>query len=352
MSNEIYRILDANVNRSREAFRVIEEYLRFVRDDPALSGRTKRLRHRLKEIADTAGQENLLAARASQTDVGKDIASPAQAGKDRAEAIVTASCKRLQEALRNLEEYGNIINNRIALLAGKLRFDAYQLEKDLMLATNPRRAFQPVSLYVLIGSDLCPANRIVSLTAELLQAGVDCIQLREKRLTDRQKLKLAAELADLCRSQGQDKVFIVNDRPDIANAARAHGVHLGQHDLPIETARSILPHAVIGLSTHTLDQVRRAIDQDPTYIAIGPAFQTTTKPHEPVAGIQFISDAAKLIDQAGIPAVAIGGINQSNIDQILKLGIKRIAVASAILNADDPAASVQTLKQQLKLEHT
>jgi thiamine-phosphate pyrophosphorylase len=348
VSRAIYRILDANLNRSREALRVIEEYCRFVKDDVMLSRQTKHFRHRLKEIVDAVGQENLLAARSSETDIGKEIDNPSQQAKADPQAVVTASCKRLQEALRNIEEYGNAVDAKISDLAGKLRFEAYQLEKDLRPALHPRQAMAEVRMYLLIGSDLCPPERIVRLSSELLEAGVDCLQLREKRLSDRQAFDLARELSEVCRSRS--KLFIVNDRPDIAKVAGAHGVHLGQDDLPIDSARLIFPDAIYGISTHNLDQTRAAIQRDPTYIAVGPAFTTATKAHEPPAGLEFVAEAAHLSEEAGIPAVAIGGITLDTIDQVLRLGVHRVAVASAILASNDPAEAVRQFAERLQQE--
>ena len=332
----VYRILDANLNRAREALRVLEEYVRFVKDDAILSARTKALRHRMKEIADALGPEKLLSARASETDVGRDIPSPSRETRTDPRAVAVASCKRLQEALRNLEEYSTGVDQAASDLAGQIRFDAYQLEKELFLTTGGG-AFQSVRLYLLIGSDLCPAEKIVSLSARLLDAGVDCVQLREKHLTDRQIFALAGELSELCRSKG--KLFIVNDRADVAKAVAANGVHVGQDDLPVEAARMILPDGIVGLSTHTLDQVSRAIDQRPTYVAVGPAYETETKPHEPAAGLDFVRHAVTMLDEAGVLHVAIGGIRLDNIEQVLAAGARRVAVASAILQAEDPAAA-------------
>jgi thiamine-phosphate pyrophosphorylase len=334
MAIATYRILDANLNRAREGLRVIEEYLRFVREDRRGSWRVKQWRHGLREIAEKLGQETLLSARAAVSDVGKDLTSPSNASKSDPLAITAAGFKRLQEALRVIEEYSAAIDASVNQLAGRMRFEVYQFEKELLLA-SPRTRFEEVRLYLLIGTDFCPAEKMVDLSAKLLDAGVDCLQLREKTLPDGKRLKLAGELAELCRAK--NKIFIVNDRPDIAMAVGADGVHVGQDDLPVKTVRQILcPDRIIGVSTHNMDQLRDAIELDPAYIAIGPAFDTTTKPHEPTVGLGYISPAVKALEEAGIPEVAIGGITLENLPTLQSAGVKRIALCSAILAADDP----------------
>ncbi|NLX06981.1 MAG: thiamine phosphate synthase [Phycisphaerae bacterium] len=344
MQQRLYRILDANLNRAREALRVIEEFFRFVRDDREVSIRVKQLRHALNEIADRVGREKLLAARDSLADVGRDIPSPSLDGRTGPRPVAAASFKRLQEALRAIEEYAAPIDPQISAIAARLRFEAYDLEKQIMTAAAAAR-FGAVRLYLLIGSDLCPPPRMIALVPELLAAGVDCLQLREKHLSDRQTYDLSQRLAEHCHAAGE--LFIVNDRADLAAAVGADGLHLGQDDLPLKTARTLCPNAIIGLSTHNLDQVAAAIDQRPDYIAVGPAFATATKPHEPVAGLAFIRQAVERLDAAGIDHVAIGGITLENLDQLRAAGVRRIAVAAAVLKSPDPVDAARRLAAAL-----
>lgn len=341
-----YRILDANLNRAREGLRVTEEFLRFIRQDPRGTWILKRWRHQLRQMADNLGPEKLLSARAADTDVGKDLGSPSQSAKQDPAAITAAGLKRLQEALRVIEEYSATLEPTVSESAGKMRFECYQFEKELFLG-SPRDKFLPVGLYLLIGSDYCPVDKMPDLARQLLMAGVDCLQLREKHLGDKEFFHLAEKLAKVCRDQ--NKLFIVNDRPDIALAVGADGVHLGQDDLPIDTARGILnSDQIIGVSTHNLSQLQTAIETNPAYIAIGPAFDTTTKPHEPTAGLDYIAQAVAQLREAGLPEVAIGGITLENLPRLIALGVRRIAACGAILAAENPIQSAGNFATLLK----
>jgi thiamine-phosphate pyrophosphorylase len=346
MKTAEFRILDANLNRAREGLRVTEEYLRFVRQDPRGTWVLKRWRHQLREMADRLGPENLLSARAAETDVGKDLGSPSQAAKQTPAAITAAGLKRLQEALRVIEEYSAVLDLAVSETAGRMRFECYQFEKELFLG-SPREKFLPVRLYLLIGTDFCPAEKMPDLARQLLEAGVDCLQLREKHLGDKEFLRLAEKLAGVCREM--KKLFIVNDRPDIALAVGADGVHVGQDDLPIDTVRQILPpDRIIGISTHNLTQLQAAMEVNPGYIAVGPAFDTATKPHEPTAGLEFIGQAITQLREAGLPEVVIGGITLENLPRLIALGVQRIAVCSAILAAENPIQAAGNFASLLK----
>jgi thiamine-phosphate pyrophosphorylase len=345
LHKSVYRILDANLNRSREGLRVIEEYLRFVREDRRSSWQVKQWRHTLREIVERLGPERLLSARDAGSDVGKDLPSPSNPVKITPHAITEAGFKRLQEALRVIEEYSAVVEPLVNHLAGKMRFEIYQFEQELF-GINPRKRFAQTRLYLLIGTDFCPADKMVEMSSNLLDAGVDCLQLREKTLPDKQYLALADQLANLCHKK--EKLFIVNDRPDIALAVGADGVHVGQDDLPVETVRQLLgSEAIIGLSTHSIEQLKTAIEVNPTYIAIGPAYDTTTKPQETTAGLGYISSALNVLKEQGIPGVTIGGISIKNFPELIAIGVDRIAVCSAILTDPNPAEQTQAFAELL-----
>lgn len=334
LHRSVYRILDANLNRAREGLRVIEEYLRFIREDRRSSWQVKQWRHVLREIVERLGAERLLSARDAGSDVGKDLPSPSNAVKITPHAITEAGFKRLQEALRVIEEYSAVVEPLVNHLAGKMRFEIYQFEQELF-GINPRTRFAQARLYLLIGTDFCLGEKMVDQASRLLDAGVDCLQLREKTLPDNNYLQLADRLANLCHKK--DKLFIVNDRPDIALAVGADGVHVGQDDLPVEVVRQLVgSDSIIGLSTHSMEQLKSAIEVNPTYIAVGPAFDTTTKPHEKTAGLGYIASALSVLKEQGIPGVTIGGITLENLPELIAVGVDRIAVCSAILAADDP----------------
>lgn len=177
----------------------------------------------------------------------------------------------------------------------------------------------------------------------VLGAGVDLIQLREKELEAGPVLERAEVFREACERHGVP--FIVNDRADLALAARADGVHLGQDDLPIAAARHVLGrNAIVGRSTHDPEQVRRAQEEDADYVAVGPVHETPTKPGRPAAGIELLPVAAETLAK---PWFAIGGIDASTIAAVRAAGAERVVVVRAVTEAADPAAAVAALKQAL-----
>ena len=177
----------------------------------------------------------------------------------------------------------------------------------------------------------------------VLGAGVDVIQLREKELEAGPILARAEIFREACNRY--DVPFIVNDRADLAFAAEADGVHLGQDDLPVEAARRLLGRSVIiGRSTHDPDQVSSAEAEDVDYVAVGPVHETPTKPGRPAAGIGLLPVAAATLTK---PWFAIGGIDGSNLAAVRDAGASRIVVVRAVTQAGDPAAVVKALREKL-----
>jgi thiamine-phosphate pyrophosphorylase len=186
------------------------------------------------------------------------------------------------------------------------------------------------------------AGPLVDLVPELVAAGVDIIQLREKEMEAGDLLRVGAPLVEACAAAGVP--FIVNDRPDVALALGAPGVHLGTNDLPTSVGRAILGDGIVGRSTHSRDDIAAALASGPDYIAVGPVYETPTKPGRPAAGIDLISYAAGIVD---VPWFAIGGIDISTIGGVLDAGAERVVVVRAITEADDPPAAATRLKQIL-----
>ncbi|MGH2727879.1 MAG: thiamine phosphate synthase [Actinomycetota bacterium] len=177
----------------------------------------------------------------------------------------------------------------------------------------------------------------------VLGAGVDLIQLREKELEARAILERAAIVREACDRHGVP--FVLNDRADLAFAADADGVHLGQDDLPVGAVRHLLGRTVlIGRSTHEPRQLRRALTEDVDYLAAGPVFETPTKPGRPAAGIELIATAAA---EATKPWFAIGGIDLETVGQVVAAGAGRIVVVRAVTLAADPAGTVKALRNAL-----
>jgi len=344
MNRPVYRIIDANFNRAREAIRVIEDFCRFALNCEPLSRRAKQLRHQLCAAVNTLNMNQLIISRDTIGDVGASRTVDEQLGRSSLDDCTTAGCKRLTEALRVLAETTQILNPQTARTLENLRYTAYTLEKDIVAFSRPSERFKKVGLYVIVSSNL-PAE-VISLTHKCIAGEADCIQLRAKGLNDDALFSLAAEFVRICDSAGV--ISIINDRVDVAVAAGAGGVHLGLNDLPIEQARKLLlTPLIIGKTTHSPGQLRAACQQLPAYVSLGPVFSTQTKPDIEVAGLNYVGQGLKILADAGIGHVAIGGITPDNIEQVLKAGAQAVAVCSAVANAADPAAVCRLLKEKI-----
>lgn len=179
-----------------------------------------------------------------------------------------------------------------------------------------------------------------------LSGGVDIVQLRQKDLEAADELVALEVFADACKRHG--KLLAVNDRADIAFAAGADVLHLGQRDLPVHAARAITGHEpVIGRSTHTFSQVNAAVtEQGSDYFCVGPVWATPTKPGRSAAGLELVSYAASR--QPTKPWFAIGGIDLARLDEVVEAGAERVVVVRAITEADDPAAAAAEFSRRLR----
>jgi thiamine-phosphate pyrophosphorylase len=342
MDRKLLRIFDANANRAREALRVLEDYARFCLNHEELSSELKHLRHDLSESLKPFLSEAIL-HRDVQRDIGVDIKTAAEGKREDLSHIVTAAGKRLGEALRVLEEVLKTSDTVTARSIETLRYTAYAIEQKLALTLRPA-LFDHVRLYVLITESIC-RRPWLEAAREAIAGGADCLQLREKNLESRELLNRARQLTKLCHET--HILCIINDRPDIALACGADGVHVGQEDLPAPEARKIIgPSLILGVSTHNIDQARQAVLDSADYIGIGPMFRSETKPRDLLPGLNF---ARQIASEIRIPAVAIAGITEANVDEVLATGLKALAVTAAVVGSTDPKAAAQRLKQKLSL---
>jgi len=177
-----------------------------------------------------------------------------------------------------------------------------------------------------------------------LEGGVDMVQLRDKEASDEEILRTASGFRRACDDHGA--LFWINDRPDLALAARADGVHLGQGDMPPEEAREQLgPDLLIGLSTHTPEQFDAGLASEADELSVGPVLETPTKPGRLATGLGYVSYAAA--QRGAKPWFAIGGIDLDNVREVLAVGAERIVVVRAIRDASDPRAAAAALREAL-----
>jgi thiamine-phosphate pyrophosphorylase len=202
-----------------------------------------------------------------------------------------------------------------------------------------RERLHAAQLYLVTGAR--PGGRpLRDVLAPALRGGVDLVQLREKDGSDEEILALAAEARALCHAAGAP--LLINDRPDLAVRAGADGVHVGQDDLPVSTARDLVgPELLVGLSTHAPAEIHAA---DADYIGVGPVHATPTKPGRPAVGLDLVRHAAA---HAVLPWFAIGGIDTASVRAVVGAGASRIAVVRAITEAADPEAAASALRAAL-----
>jgi len=336
------RILDASANRASEGLRTMEEFARLVLEDRFLSEIAKNIRHDLRQTIEPILLEDRLKARSVTTDCGTTIEVPSELHREDAASVATAAAARVQESVRCIEEYGKTIAGFDSQSVEAIRYRIYTFAATLLLMSSRVERLRNARLYLLM-----PANDNVDLfsmqVSSLFSSGVDIIQLRDKHASDRQLYKCARVASDLARRLG--KIFIVNDRADIAAATHASGVHVGQDELPVEAARRIVgADAIVGVSTHDIDQAKAAVLDGADYIGCGPTFPSLTKQFDSFPGLSFLRSVTQDIR---LPAYAIGGLDKTNLVSTMATGIHGVAVASAILGSANPNESAAWFRQTL-----
>ena len=343
---ETFRILDAAANRTREGLRVIEDFVRFVLNDAHLSQVLKQYRHDLTSIVGQLPASKLLAARDTLHDVGTQSETSAEYHRASVNEVVCAAFKRVQEASRTLEEYSNVVDASLSYRFEQLRYQLYTIEKSVLRTESAGRQLQELRLYLVISSGQCEQG-FETVVKESLEAGVRIIQLREKSLSDREQVHQARQLRKW--TSEADCLLIINDRPDIAVLSEADGVHVGQDELTVQDARSIVgPDRLVGVSTHSIEQARQAVLDGADYLGVGPTFPGTTKSFTEFPGLKLVSDVASEIR---LPWFAIGGIDSRNIHDVMTAGAERIAVSGAICRSATPGDVTRSLVKALIKVH-
>ncbi len=340
---DLGRILDASANRAREGLRVVEDFVRFTLDDPGLTRRLKEVRHRLAEALRGFDADLLIGARDTPGDVGTHIMTASERTRENSRAVLSANFKRTAEALRSLEEYAKLVDEWVSGRFEVLRYDVYTLEKLTMTAAASLRVLGDALLMVLVGG-LPTLGDLTWVVGEALAGGADVIQLREKHIPDRLFLTRAREVRILT-AQANAR-FIVNDRADLARLAGADGVHLGQDEITVRDARRIVgPTALVGVSTHDRRQLEQAVLAGASYLGVGPVFPSATKDFDEFAGPAFVQAAS---ETTALPWFAIGGINESTLEDVISAGARRVAVSAAVVKAPSPRKAAAAIKKQLE----
>lgn len=365
---------------------MLEDAARFVLDDRELCESLKHVRHDLASalsLLPASGAE--LALRDTPGDVGTTVSTLSEHRREGVRDVAIANAKRLTEALRSIEEYSktvqwnpgcegggvltsperergvnvphSVFQEPVADAPGssgqslsarfeQLRYRAYDLEQKLVLAMGSARARQ-WRLCVILTESLCTHHSWLEVARQAIDAGADCLQLREKSLDAGELLSRACQLVELARPRGVS--VIINDRPDIALLARADGVHVGQTDLSVRDVRSIVGFdLIVGVSTTTIEQAKQARRDGADYCGVGPVFATNTKSAPggrrdgSLAGLDYVR-AYTSHEPAFPPHLAIGGITPENVAQVFAAGAKGVAVSGAVCGAKDVRLACQSL---------
>ena len=343
-ANAAFRIIDANVNRSLEGLRVVEDFARFALNDKHLATQYKELRHELVSVLATMSQLVLTAARHTPGDVGTQIEAPDEYARESAFKVAIASQKRIEQAFRCIEEYTKIVVPEVAAPLEQLRYRVYTLGKAITTTSSSQSRLGDKRIYVLIdgGSSL---TAFEALVRQLTEADTELIQLRDKKICDRELAARGRVLRAITR--GSKSLCIVNDRPDIAAIVGADGVHVGQEELSVADARTVLgPDRLVGVSTHSIEQARQAVLDGADYIGCGPTFPSKTKAFDEFPGLALLKAVA---DEISLPAFAIGGVTLDNLPQIIETGFRRVAVSHCVTSAESPRAAVARIQAAFEL---
>lgn len=342
-------MVDANANRAREALRVLEDLARFLLADEALCRELKELRHGLRNALDRCAEASggggcggaaaLMAWRDTPADVGTGVSTRAEGQRAGMRDVAAAAGKRLSEALRVLEECAKTLGPAAgAQDLEALRYRGYEAERQVLAALGTGRGVQ-WRLCVLLTERLCIHHSWRAVAEAAIAGGADCLQLREKELDGSELLTRARWLVAAARNAGERRPAVfINDRPDIAVLSGADGVHVGQDDLPVREIRRLAGDGLlVGVSTHTPEQARRAAAEGADVCGVGPMFATSTKDAGPLAGPGYLHEYLADPQASRVPHLAIGGITVARARELAVMGCRGIAVSSAVCSAPDPA---------------
>ncbi len=354
MPRQLLRIIDANLNRSSEGLRVLEDIARFLLNDAELRRRLRTLRHELAQETKSLSAA-LLSQRDSEHDSGRPHPSRQKELTVETSAptglpdLVVANARRVEQALRVMEEVAKLPEvSPVLNPAGfeRVRFALYALEQHLVSRVSRREKIERMAgLYAIVDRQFLRGRNELDIAGQIIEGGARVVQLRDKQSEKGELLLVAQKLKELCEQAGV--LFIVNDYLDLAMAVEADGLHIGQGDLPLSVIRRELPvHSIVGCSVTTVSQATQAENEGADYIAVGSMFPTTTKKGAIVVGVDMLKEIKRMVST---PVIAIGGINQNNVSEVMAAGADAVAVISDVLSKEDPRLAVQELISKMDL---
>ena len=282
-------------------------------------------------------------ARSVESDEGRELSTDAEFTREDSHAVARAAASRATEALRSLEEWSKTLRPESARLLEQLRYRAY--EASSVLLNRLQRPSAQWRVCLLLTEAACRTSWDQVLEASI-EGGVDCIQIREKELADDRLFERVRRTISLARPRGVS--VVVNDRTDIALAAGADGVHLGQDDLPCPAARDVAGDGLlIGVSTHDERELSSAIASGCDLVGVGSIFPSPTKSGLESAGTGLVEHLLEV--HPGVPHLAIGGIGAPEAERLARIGCRGVAVSSAICRASDPLGATRSIVEAMKV---
>ena len=347
IKNKILRIIDANINRTTEGLRVAEDIVRFVLDDDKLTPKLKHIRHEIMKLLRDIRCE----MRDVKGDIGAGRSTKSEGRRKDILDVFLANMKRAQESIRVFEELSKLFDAKLGPKFKKLRFELYDIEQKAALKLKKKIKLD-FNLYVItdpsFGRSHLDIMKAAAKPFDCAQGkgGVLAVQLRDKNMSKSEYLKTAKAMSKWAKSHGI--TFIVNDHIDIAKRSDADGVHVGQ-DIRKSGYQEIREWQkkgkIIGISASNLKEALHAQRLGADYVGFGPVFGTPIKPGMKPLGIKALK---KVMKRVTIPIVAIGGINERNIRQVLAAGCRQIAVIRAVSGAKDIAKAAKELISTMK----
>lgn len=348
-----YQIIDVNLNRLREGLKICEDIIRFHYEDQKLLLPLRKIRFLIRPIIRKM-ELKVLSFRKSEKDLGRGKEFDWMKREDIANLFL-ANIKRAEEACRALEEFSKIRKPYgIKLLNAEkwsefkeVRFTLYDLEKEFIKKYGKNLILH---LYAILDweslSNFFKKIPPLSELGFILATGSDVIQFRGKKdaLTI-ELLRQAEEIKKGIEKVKRKTLFLINDRIDVCLACGADGVHLGKKDIPLKKAREILPEKIIGATIRSLKDLKRAEESGCDYVGCGSVFPSPTKPSAEVIGLKRLKIIVK---RSSLPVVAIGGINQKKLPEVLKTGVAGVALVSALFSEGKIRENLKKVRKIIK----
>ncbi len=340
LDKRIYSLLDANFGRLNEGLRVLEDIARFILRDLKITKKLKLLRH---SFSKKASFFNLQFLNSRGKDIGAKMILKEEKERKDISDLVLANSKRCQEAIRVLEEHFKLFDRKSSVFFQASRFLLYEIEKEIYGKVSKKEKLKKLfPLYLIFDSQYFGKEPLETLK-KVISGGITAIQYRDKINPKNKVLRFALRFKKIC--QQNEVLFLINDFLDITLSVEADGLHLGQEDLPLGSAKKILPFdKIIGISTHNLREAKKTEKEGVDYISVGAVFPTSTKKDVVLINL---SEIKKIKKQVSLPLIAIGGINENNLKEVLESGVKGIAISKAIMKAKDPKKKTKEILKKI-----